>query len=66
MRQAKSIIVTRREVLNILRIREASLPHLERAAKIQDVPDREGYTAEELDRLRAEVRRILGRRAWKR
>lgn len=60
VKQTARFIVTRRETLNILGIRKASLTHLERAAKLSDLPGRGGYTAVELKRLLAELRKILG------
>lgn len=60
MEQARHFIITKREALNILGIRKASLAHIERAAKIPDIAHRDGYTAVELKRLLAKLRKVLG------
>lgn len=61
MEQSRQFVVTKQEALNILGIRKASLTQLERVARISGLPDRHGYTAVELKRLLAKLKRILGR-----
>lgn len=55
------VVVTTKEALNLLGIRKGALFSLEQAAKVRRVPGREGYTNEELKRLLAKLRRMLGR-----
>jgi hypothetical protein len=61
MEKTMDVVVTSKEVLQILGIRKGTLISLEKAAKVRHVAGRSGYTDEEFKRLVARLRRILAR-----
>ncbi len=56
---ARGVVITSQEALEVLGIRRGSLVSLERAAKVRHIADRVGYTNEEFKRLLSRLRRIL-------
>ena len=61
MKIGSRIAATRKETLLLLGIRASSLPRLEQAAGLKPRPGRPGYTPAELQKLVAELRRLLGK-----
>lgn len=56
---ARDVVMTHKEALQVLGIRKGALVSLEQAAKVRHVAGRAGYTNEEFKRLLGKLQRIL-------
>lgn len=56
------VVVTRREAMRILGIRNGALLSLEKTAKVRHDPERYGYTDKELKLLAGALKEILHRK----